>query len=412
MTANSSRLQCLLWDDESSWGENVQSMSGAKKITILDPIDVSGLTHEMMETGRVTQYLQENTAGAPGAMGGSFSFRVYLCGHGSTTAGAITLSDLENLLGWTLGAVKSAPPDGTTVSGGGSTVTSIDTVASGTFAPGQLFRVGAKGDAGADGQWGVVNTHTLTALSSRTAFPVAPANAAVVYTAANVHTNENASQSAISGYRFQIFTANQQFICHGCHPTAVTFDGLSPGEMPSATVTIGVSWWEYSADTFPETTSLTTHTPAPVAAGSLFLQTHGTTTRATYSVRQFTLSVTLGVQPLFGPDGVNAYQRIVGARRTPSEITATLVVDSTAASTTPTYPALWATNAVHHLLYSLSTANGQAMAIYLSRIFWRGNKPTQSDLDGLNRQTLMFKASTNTVTTSELTLSALRIGFA
>lgn len=412
MTANSSRLQCLLWDNEAAWGDTVTSMAGAAKITILEPINVSGLTHEMMEPGRVTQYLQENTAGVPGVMGGSFSFKVYLCGHGSTTAGAITLSDLENLMGWVLGTVKSAPADGTAVNGGASTTTNAVTDASGTFAAGQLYRIGAKGDGGCDGQWGVVNTHTLTDLLSRTAFAAAPADNAVVYTAANVHTNEAASGSAISGYRFQIFTANQQYICHGCFPTGLEISGLNPGEIPAATITIGVSWWEPSADTFPETTALTTHTPAPVAAGSFFLQAHGTTTRATYSIRSFNLGIALGVTPLMGPDGNNAYQQIVGARRTPTEITATVVVDATAASTTPTYPVLWAANAALHCLYSLSTANGQAMALYLSRLFWRGQKPTQADMDGLNRTTLTFKASTNSITTSELTLSALRIGFA
>ena len=34
MTANSSRLQCLLWDTEASWGENVTSMSGACPVTV------------------------------------------------------------------------------------------------------------------------------------------------------------------------------------------------------------------------------------------------------------------------------------------------------------------------------------------------------------------------------------------
>ena len=411
MTANSSRLQCLLWDDEAAWGDTVTSMAGAKKITILEPIDVSGLTHPMLESGRVTQYLQERTAGVPGVQQGSFSFRVYLCGHGSTTAGAITLSDLENLMGWVLGAVKATPADGTTVNGGASTTTNAVTVASATFAAGQLFRICTKGDGGADGQWGVVNTHTLTDLLSRTAFAAAPANGAVVYTAANVHTTEAASGSAISGYRFQIFTANKQFICHGCFPTGVTLD-LPISGLPTATITIGVSWFELTADTFPETTALTTHTPAPIAAGSFFLQTHGTTTRNTLSIRSFSLDVQLGVQPLMGPDGNNAYQAIVGARRMPSKITATVVVDALAAATNPTYWAAWLTNSAHHILYSLSTANGQAMAVYLSRVFYGGNRPTQNDMDGLNRTTLVFDASTNNVTTSELTLSALRIGFA
>ena len=412
MTANSSTLQCLLWDTEAAWGDTVTSMAGASKITILEPIDLSGLVHEMAEPGRTVQYLGETTAGIPMTQSGSFSFSVYLCGHGSTTAGAITLSDLENITGWALGTTKSAPASGTTVSGGASTVNDIDTVASGTFAAGQLFRVGAKGDAGADGQWNVVATHNATDLTTRADFAAAPANAAVVYGAANIHTNEAASGSAITGYRFQIFTANQQYICHGCFPTAISITGLEPGGLPKATITIGVSWFEPSADTFPETTALTVHTVAPVAAGSFFLQTHGTTTRATYSVRSFALNVGLGVAPLPGPDGSNAYQRIVGARRLPPEITCEVVLDAVAASTSPTWWAAWATNSAHHLLYSLSTTNGSAMAVYLSRIFFRGPRPTQMDMEGLNRTKLMFKASTNTVTTSELTLSALRIGFA
>lgn len=411
MTANASRLQSLLWDTEAAWGDTVTSMAGADKITILDPIDVSSLTHPMLDPGRTTQYLNETTAGIPGPQQASFSFSVYLCGHGSTTVGAITLTALENLMGWVLGAVKSAPPDGTTVNGGASTTTNAVTVASGTFAAGQLYRIGAKGDAGADGQWGVVNTHTATDLLSRVAFAAAPANAAVVYTAANVHTSEAPSGSAITGYRFQIFTANKQFICHGCFPTGISITGLNAGEIPRATVTIGVSWFELSADTFPETTALTTHTPAPVGSGSFNLQVHGTTTRNALSVRSFSLDIQLGVAPLAGPDGNNAYQRIVGARRLPTKITATVVLDALAASTNPTYWAAWLTNSAHHILYSLSTGNGSGMGIYLSRVFYRGNRPTQMESEGLNRTPLNFEASTNSVTTSELTLSALRIGF-
>ena len=412
MTANSSRLQCLLWDTEAAWGDTVTSMAGADKITILEPIDVSGLQHPMLDPGRVTQYLQETTAGIPGPQSASFQFSVHLPGHGSTVAGAISLTALENLIGWVLGATKSAPASGTTITGGASTSIGIDTVAQGTFADGQLFRVGAKGDAGADGQWNVSATHVAADLVTRVAFAAAPANAAVVYGAANCHTSENPSQSAITGYRFQIFTANQQYICHGCFPTAISITGLNPGEIPKAAITIGVSWFEASADTFPETTALTTNTPAPVAKGSLNLQVYGTTTRNTLSIRSFALDIQLGVAPLHGPDGNNAYQMIVGARRLPTKITATVTVDALAAATNATYWAAWLTNAAHHLLYGLSTDNGSAMAIYLARIFYRGNRPTQGDLDGLNRTTLVFEASTGQVTTSELTLSALRIGFA
>lgn len=412
MTANSSRLQCLLWDEEVDWGDTVTSMAGAKKITILEPINVSQLTHAMMDPSRVVQHLSDTTAGVPGVMGGSFQFSVYLCGHGSTTAGAITLTDLENLTGWALGTTKSAPASGTTVSGGASTTTDIDTAASGTFAAGQLFRVGALNDGGANGQWSVVNTHTLTDLTTRVAFAAAPANAAVVYGAANIHTNENPSGSGITGYRFQIFTANQQFICHGCYPTAITFSGLNPGEIPRATITVGVSWFELSADTFPETTALTVHTPAPVAAGSFNLQAHGTTTRNTLAVRSVSLDVAIGVKPLMGPGGNNSYQAITGAVRESTTIKLAITIDAPAASANPTHWAAWLSSTAQHALYSMSVSDGSAMAFYLPRIFYRENRPTQMDSDGLNRTTLNFQAGTNTVTTSELTLSALRIGFA
>lgn len=415
MTANSSKLQSLLWDIEGTgvagdWGENVTSMAGATKLTILDPIDPSGLTHEMIEPGRVTQYLQENTAGVPGVMGGSFSFSGYLCGHGSTTAGAITLSGLGNFLGWMLGANYATPAAGTTVSGGASTTTQADTVASGTYPLGQMFRLGAKGDAGGDGQWNAVATHTLTALVPKFAYPAAPANAAVVYSSQTVHTIESASSSLISGYRFQLFTANNQYLCHGCFPTGLTFSGLGPGEIPKYTATIGVSRWETTADTFPETTALTTHTPAPVAAGSWMVQAKGTTTRNALSFRAHSIDIALGVAPIPGNDGIGTYQKIVGARRIPSTITVNASIDATAAATSPTYDANWLANGEKHILGSLSVGVGNSIGYYIPSAFWRGPRPTQKDMDGLNRIPLQYIASTDTSGAADLARSAFRLG--
>jgi len=412
MTANASTLQSLLIKVESAWGETTTSMASAKKITVIGGVKYQ-LDQPMIEPGRSTQYMQELTPGIPGPMGGSISFDVYLTGYGSTTAGATAVTDLGNLLGWVLGANVVTAASGTTVSGGASTTTNVVTAASGTFTPGGLFRVGAKGDAGGDGQWNVVDTHTATDLVPEFALPAAPSAAAVVYSAENVYTVEDGTAGAITGYRLQWFTANTQWTAHGCFPTAISISGLNPGELPKASITLGVSWFEPRADTFPDTTSLTVATPAPVAAGSFLLQTYATTTRNALSFRSLSLDISLGVVPLMGPDSASPYGKIVGATRTPTAITLTVVVDAGAASTTPTYWTNWLTNAYHHILASLSTAVGQSVAFYLPRVVYAGNRPTQIESDGLNRVSLTFKAGTDTLETSSgVSLSALRIGLA
>jgi len=412
MTANASTLQSLLLIAEGSFGETTTSMSGAKKVTVIGGVKYQ-LDQPMIEPGRSVQYLNEITPGIPGPMGGSISFDVYLTGFGSTTAGATAVSDLGNLLGWVLGGNVVTAASGTTVSGGASTTTNIVTTASGTFTAGGLFRLGAKGDAGGDGQWNVVDTHVATALVPEFATPAAAAAAAVVYSAENIYTVEDGTASAITGYRFQWFTANTQWTAHGCFPTAIAISGLNPGELPKASITLGVSWFEPRADTFPDATALTSNTPAPIAAGSFNLQTYGTTTRNALSFRSLSLDVTLGVTPLPGPDSPSAYGKYVGATRTPTTIMLTVVVDAGSASTTPTYWTNWLTNSYHHILASLSTAIGQSVAFYLPRVVYAGNRPTQIESDGLNRVSLTFRAGTDTLeTSSAVALSALRIGLA
>lgn len=411
MTANASVLQSLLMKAESAWGETATSMASAIKITVVGGVKYQ-LDQQMIEPGRTVQYLNEITKGIPGPMSGSISFDVYLTGHGASTSGATAVTDLGTLLGVVLGGSVVSFAAGTTDAGAGaSTSTNIVTAASGTGAPGGLFRVGAKGDAGGDGQWNVIDTHTLTALVPEFALPAAPANGAVVYSAENVYTIETPTSGAITGQRFQWFTANTQWTAHGCYPTAISITGLNPGEIPKASITFGVSWFEPRADSFPEATALTTFTPAPVAAGSFNLQTYGTTTRNALSFRSFSVDLGLGVVPIPGPDGNNAYQKWVGATRTPTTVKFTVVIDAGAASTSPTYWTNFLTNNAHHALASLSTGIGSAIAIYFAYCVYDGPRPTQIDSDGLNRVSLMFRAGTDTAeTASDLSLSAFRLG--
>jgi len=416
MTACSSQLTWISAVDEVAWAENSTSTTSQVVIPHNGRADVSKLTQAMLDSARAIQYRNEVPTSILGPFANAeFTFQTYLVGHGSTTSGATSATDFEALIAWIIGAGVVTAASGTTVNGSGS-ATAITTTSSGQFAPGGLFRVGVAGDGRGGGQWGVVDTCATTTLTSETAFAAAPTTATpdVVFSAYNAYTKE--TSCAMTSKRFFVKTADTQWCLHGCFPKSYTISGLNPGELPMIEVTLGVSWFEPISATFPDTTGYSwTTQPVPVGGGQIWLQTYGTTTYPTTTiaaVRSFSLSVTAGVQPLMGHAGVNAYQTIVGASRTPDQITCTVILDAGGASATPTWWTNARTNARWHLLAGLSTAAGSAVACYLPNMTFT-NVPTQVDNDGLNRVEVMFKAGTDTAeTASDLSLSAMRWGFA
>lgn len=413
MAAGASRLQALLYKSEVSWGENSTDMSSAVRIQAREPVSLDGFDHSMIEPARTVQYKNERTAGIPGPQSASFQFSVYLCGHQTSTSGATSMTALGNLLAWVFGGGNVSAASGTTIDGAGSTTTNFVTTASGTFDPGSLFRLGAIGDGDGEAQWYVTNTHTLTDLLSKVAAPGAPAAGAVVYSAETIHTLETTHE--VTPKRFLIQTHDTQWIAHGCFPMAIALSGLNPGELPIATITVGASWFEPVSQTFPNATAATvnTTTPSPNALGSVNFQDYGTTTRNALSIRSCAIDFKLGVVPTVGIDGVSQYQKIVGAKRTDDTCSITLTVDAGGASATPTYWTSFLSNAAKHLLISFSTAAGQSWAVYLPRCFYAGKRPTQMDMDGINRLSFQVSASTDgSATTDDLTLSSFRLGLA
>jgi hypothetical protein len=364
----------------------------------------------MLAPGRMTQYKQDGTKGVPGIQGGEFKLRHHLPGHGSTAAGAMSASTIETYLGLVFGA-SAAGPTGTTFTGGTAAVPTT-TSASG-WAVGGMGRAGAKNDARGDGQWFAVTSHAGNSLTLLNALPAAPTAADVAYSSVVVHSTEGPNTSAMTGVRFRIQTANQSFVCHGCFPKSVSFSGIANGGIPEIEVTWGVSWFEPISVTFPDATAINVFTPSPVAAGSFFLQAKSTTTRATYTVHNFSLNYTLGVVPIMGPGGVGAYQTIIGARRTPDQIGFDISLEAESNTATPTWWTNWSTNAEWHALYSMSILDGSAMAMYFPRICLHGNRPTQMSEEGINRVGLKFQAYTgDTLTSTDLALSAFRMAFA
>lgn len=393
-------LGAALFEVESAWAEDA-AFSSPTRVALLDKVDASGLTQEMIDPVRVTQYRGERALKIRGVMGGQFSIRVWLTGHGSTTSGATSATALGTLLGNVIGTVAVAAASGTTV----DTPTDADswtTAASGTFSAGSVGFLGALGDGDGNGQAFVVASHSGTSMEAATAVDDTPAGSAVVYSAENVYPDPDGAASVVST-RWRLFTANQQYECHGCFPVSISYE-TALGQPLAATITFQVSWWEPVSDTFPVAESVNDFVPAPFAGGSFFMRAHGSTTRDLFSIRSASITHDLGIVPVMGPDGVNAYQTVVGAYRTHDSLMLDVTVEAQTASAAPTIPALWdAESYLHALLTFNGAASGKRLALYLRKAEVRGPKPVQIDEDGQNRFRLQLQAVTDTAGSNDLT---------
>ncbi len=403
--SNPSALGNIVYEAEASFGENVSTFA-THRLPVLGAVDPSGLEHAKSAADRVVQYRNDNTQDVLMVQGGSFKTKLDLAGHGATTAGTPTVDPLETFFAIVFGNVSNAPAS-TTASAGTATV--LTTAASATLTPGAIFRLGTLGDTKGNGQGGVVGSHITTSLTSLTAFDGAPTSSDVVYGAYTIYPSESPTAGAVTGTRFRLSTANLSYECHGCYPTAVSLTGLNPGERPQIEITWGVSWWGYSTATFPSTVTSNQYSPAPVAAGSLFVADNGTATRTKRTCRSLSIDYTLGMVPLMGPGGSSIYQACVGARRTPDKIKWTWTEDADAATVSPALPGFGTALTYKHALYTLSPTPGSSV-IFSSPRLAVDNVAVQRADGNINRLTISATACTSTVTTSDLTLSAWRMG--
>jgi hypothetical protein len=404
--SNPSQLGAICYGAESSFGETTTTAS-TLRLPHLGTADTSGLVHNKMESERLRQYLNACPGYVLGTMGGTVKTKTYLTGHGSTTSGATTATPYETWLAlfWGNGVVSASA--GTTFTGG--TATAPTTTASGTFAAGSIGWAGALGDGRANGQPFAVGTHVTTTLTPLTALAAAPSNGDVCYSGYNFYLPE--TSYSCTSQRLLLQSANVEYLCHGCHPTAVSITGLSPGELPMIEITWQVAWWEYRTDTFPSTVTNNTDNPAATAAGSLFVNDVGTATRSTRTTaRKFSINIELGMVTLRGFGGVNQYQDIVGCRRTPSKISCSWTEDADAATTTPVIPGYGTSTTNKHILWGNGGPAGQRVAIYLPNVVSKV-VAIQKNENGINSFTYEGHADVGSTTTNDLTLSALRLAF-
>lgn len=405
MAACDATIQSLAFEAESSWAEDVDTMTYG--VQLCAPVSLSGITQEMLAPERVTARRLAGSKGIPGPYSNiSISFSCYLTGHGSATTGAVTVNALATLIGRTIGASAAASSSGTTLTGG--TVTVPTTTASGTFSAGALCRIGALGDGDGEGQFYLIGTHTAQNLTVLNDLAGAPANGAILYNAGIAYAAD--SSCALTGTRFRIQTADLQFILHGGFPTAFSITDLGPGQVPKVNFTWMFSWPEPVAGTFPTTPNPDAFSPsANTADGSYHFQTVGTSTRNLLNLRALSVDYSLAVMPIAGGAGVNAYQLWTGATRGRDKIFASMVVDAEGADATPTWWDAFLLNGANTFVGSLNSKATQAVGLAMRNMVFAGPRPSQTDTGGRNTVPLRFESIASDTTTSDLTLTPFQL---
>jgi hypothetical protein len=409
--SNPSKRGAILYETEASFAVDTTTFA-TYRWPITGMVDTSGLKQNKLDTDRVTQRRQEGTPWTLGTFGGStFRSRFELPGHGSVTTGATTASLLETLLGIVFGNVTSSGT-GDTFTGAGTAAAPGTTAANGLVA-GSLIRGGTLGDAKGNGQFVAVASHAANVATLFTAFDAVPTAANVLYSAVNVYPSEAPTSTTIQSIRVLLQTANLCYELHGVVPTNVSLGGFKAGQVPFIEVTWAVAWWRYSTQTFPNAVATETFMPAPTAAGSLFVNDVGTTTRAAANLRRYTdltIDYKLGVELVVGPGGVNQFQELVQAIRTVDEIRVSWIENADAQTLTPVLPGYGTATTFKHVLLTHNPTATKAMGIYMPNVCVT-NVAVQYQDQNINRLKVEGMAYTGTTTTSDLTASAFRMAF-
>ncbi len=396
--SRSAVLGSVEYEAESAWGEATTTYG--TRLAVLDAVDLSGFTQDSIAPNRVVQYRGEKTLQIRGVKQGQFTVRMWLAGHGSTTAGATSATALGTLLANAIGTIPS-PPSGTTLTGATDGDTWA-TTASGTFTAGMLCFLGALGDGDGEGQCFPITTHIANAMEVGFAADGTPVNTAVLYSAENIHPDPDAA-ATLTSTRWRFMTANQQIEAHGCFPVSIAYE-TSLGQPPTVTITYQASWWAYVSNTFPTATSVNEFNPAPIAAGSFVMGSHGATTRTKYSIRSISINHSLDIIPLMGPGGVDADQVCVGAVRGGNEtMTLDLTVDAQTASAAPTLPALYDAGTRQHAMFTFNgAATGKKVGLYI-RKGQIMSKPVHVNDGGINRWRFQLQAEVDTAGSTDIT---------
>lgn len=419
---NAAALGAHLYEQEDDFGEKVSTFG--TRLQTKNPVDLTQLIQDKLPLSPTRQLPHEGTKDVLGVYGGQFPVSLDFTGHGQTAAGALTKTDLAALMEIVIGGIDVSGV-GTTVATGSWTTTSFDVADASGLAKGMLIRVGKIGDDRGNGQFYAIASKSGNSITLATATLAPPQDGDVVYASQLVYPEERISASGTPGFedvvstRWQLLTANMQVEAHGCFPMSYSFAQLNPGESPVFNTNFGVARWAppESAAEFPSSVATDAKTPTPNAGGSLFLNKKGSSARLgeKLHLRAFDLTTPIQCVPLRSPCGTDSRQVISGARRIPGEVNGgagaagfTITLDRGAID----IDTLYADNDPFHVLYTLSAVDGEAVALYFPNCRLTSPRPTQRDVDQLNRMVLTFRAEADPDGTDDLTRAAMLIGMA
>lgn len=409
MAACDSSLQTLAWETESSWAEDVDTMTTG--ITPNSPVALDGISQPMLDPQRVVSGRLDWTNGIPGAYDNvRLAWSEHATGHGSATTGATSANNLALTLARTLGGSGVGAPAGDTLTGGTVTIPTTTTASgSNQIVAGGLVRIGQHGDGDGEGQFYRVVSHSGSNLTLANDLAGAPVNGAQLYSSSLAYPA--ASACSITGTRMRVQTADQQAVLHGGFPVGFGFE-ISPGQPGKFNHEYQFSWPEPTSATFPTTPTADTFSPSPwTADGSCFFNQVGTSTRALLNLRAFSMSYGLGMAPVMGGNGVNAYQTVTGATRLKDTITINFTVDAEGVDTTPTWWDRWLTNGSWHMLITFNAKATQALGVYFPNLCFTGARPFQSTMNGRNVVNVQMYAKGGGTTTTDLTRAPVVFAF-
>ena len=389
MTTQPASLGAVAYASESSFCEAVDTVG--TRLLNLNPVSemAGGLTWDMIRINPTLQRQNEGDVHRRGMKGGNFTLRAELGGHGSTTAGALTATDLITLLGLVLGNVRTADVGATTMQAAGSNTTIHLDTESVTLAVGSLFRTGVKNDGRADGQWsrcsGFTDNGADEDVELDVALPAAPNQTDAVFAAMMAFPDLDA---AVTSLRFLLSTANYQYICRGCFCTGLSITGASPNETPMVELTFEVSHWDYLDPTYPSVDTTDAKVSNPCSQGSFHIQDEGTTTRNVEVIREFEVNITMNQVGIPGTGGVFNHQRFIAAKRLSTDVEVRFKIQAEASTTSPTW-ADWfgadeASISPKLALYGLNLVDGKSLALCFPKLVPIDPVPTIVEMDGLN----------------------------
>lgn len=287
--------------NDSTW--NPDTMTDGYKVNATS-FDASGLIHNGVESAVLQDRLfGASEANVPALRDGNLKFSMYL-GKGSSS---VSQNFECSLLGAVLGATQNPSTKSTEVDSATTTVltrTGID----GYCSVGQCVLVGTKGDARGNGE---VKLITATATDQITVYPAcsgAPTDGDALVFSHTAYLDQDATQQYLDFLALG-FNVEDQIQAIGSVAN-VSFEGLAPGEIPTANFECTVADWQFVPTAYRDqieagSAGSGNNAPATKGLGSFQFGDSGSTTRNVFKAGSFAVGLNLTHEKLPDANGIN-----------------------------------------------------------------------------------------------------------